>query len=129
MRNITSKLLCLPLAAVITLYGPASCTSQGPVASSGLDPEDQEVINSASCSELREEYPDYVAAEKEVADVIKTRGEVAIGTNLIGAATLATLGFGIFSWDTAADAQENPAELRNIRVAIETAAHHKGCSL
>lgn len=129
MPIISNKIIYVLLTVTIILLGPASCSSTSEVSSSAIDPEDQAAIDEATCDELREEYPDFVAVEKELTDEIDQRGKVAVGTNLIGAATLATLGFGIFSWDTSADAKENLAELRKLRMAIETAAHRKGCSL
>jgi len=129
MPTILRKSLYLPFVAAITLLGQSSCTTTGEVSAVDIDPEDQAIIDEASCSELQEEYRDFPAAEKEVANEIEQRGQVTVGTNLVGAASFATLGFGIFSWDTAADAQENLAELRQIRLAIERTAQRKGCSL
>ena len=129
MPIIFYKPVYVLLTLAIILLGQASCSSTGEVSSSAIDPEDQAAIDKATCDELREEYPDFVAAEKELTDEIDQRGKIAVGTNLLGAATFATLGFGIFSWDTSADAKENLAELRKLRMALETAAHRKGCSL
>lgn len=129
MQIIFNKSVYVLLTVAIILLGQASCSSTGAISSSAIDPEDQAAIDAATCEELREEYPDFIAAEKELTDEIAERGKVAVGTNLLGAATFATLGFGIFSWDTSADAKENLAELRKLRIAIETAAHRKGCSL
>jgi hypothetical protein len=129
MPIILRKRIYVPFTVAIILLVQVACSSTGDESSSAIDPEDQAAIDAASCSELREEYSDFLAAEKEVADEIDQRGKIAIGTNVIGAATFATLGFGIFSWDTSADAKENLAELRKLRMAIATAAHKKGCSL
>lgn len=92
-----------------------------------IDPEDQRLIDAASCSELLEEYPDYLAAETELAASLKSATQTQVATNLIGAATLATLGLGLFNLDDYSDARDALAELRDIRIALDTAIKIRGC--
>ena len=102
-------------------------TIYGPNVTAAIDSEDQAIIDSASCTELAGEYPGFVAAEAELSNNIKNNTQATIVTNLIGVATLATLGLGIFSWDDSSDLQANLEEIQQLRVAIETAIKRKAC--
>ncbi len=119
----TIRLLGCTLLLILTV-ALASCANNYSV---GVDAEDQLTINAASCGELLEEYPDYLAAENELAANIKDRVQTQVATNLIGAATLATLGLGLFSFDDTSDATAALAELRAIRIALNTAIQTRGC--
>ena len=91
-------LSCLALLAVLMLLGHA--------ARAALDPEDQKLIDEASCKEIHREY-------RSVAGIV----------------AFAQLGFGFFTWNDNPDAQESLAELREIRVAIAERARKKSCRL
>lgn len=114
-------LSCLSLLAIFLL--PAQ------VAWSAIDPEDQKLIDAASCEEIVTEYRNYWAAEKEVDDQIKRSTTGTAAANVAGVAAFAVLGFGFFTWDDNADARETLAELRDIRIAIAEGARKKGCRL
>ena len=101
----------------------------GPAAHSAIDPEDQKLINAASCEEIQREYRNYVTAERELYDRIqRSRAGTAAG-NVAGIAAFAVLGFGFVTWDDDSDAEEALAEVRDIRIAIEEGARKKACPL
>lgn len=81
-------LSCLSLLAMIMLPGHAT--------RSALDPEDQKLIDEASCEEIQRECS--------------------------AAAAFALLGFGFFTGNDNSDAQESLAEMREIRFAIAEGA-------
>jgi hypothetical protein len=122
MRSIRKELLGFPLAVALALGAhtawPASVT-----------PEDQKLIDAASCDEIVKQYGIHVAEEKAVVEEIKRTTGGTVATNVIGAATLAAFGFGFFTWDNSVDAEENLAELRAYRDAIGAAGRKKGCAM
>jgi hypothetical protein len=113
--------LVLSLAATFVLSG----TSAWPA----IDPEDQKLIDEASCPEIVREYRNYAAAEKEVDDQIRRSNAGMAAANVAGIAAFAVLGFGFFAWHDNSDAQETLVELRDIRIAIAEGARKKGCAL
>jgi hypothetical protein len=121
MASHRKRHACFALATALVFHGQISWAQ--------VDAEDQELIDAASCEELAKEHRNYAAAEKEVADGIRQSGNSTTATNVLGVATLATLGFGFFEWDDTSDAETNLAELRGIREAIEAAAKKKSCDL
>jgi hypothetical protein len=96
---------------------------------SKLDPEDQKLIDEASCEEIVREYRNYASAEREVEAEIRKSNAGTAAANVAGIAGFAVLGFGFFTWNDTSDAQETLAELREIRVAIADGAKKKGCRL
>ena len=115
---------------------PLACVSLGVAlvvvahtAWSGVDPEDQKLIDAASCPELVREYGNYARAETEAAAQIRQSNAGTAAANVAGLAAFAALGFGFFTWDNNADAEENLAELRDIRIAIGEGARKKRCVL
>jgi hypothetical protein len=96
---------------------------------SRIDPEDQKLIDAASCEEIVREYRNYAAAERAAEAQIRQSNAGTAATNVAGIAAFAVLGFGFFTWDDNSDARENLAELRDIRVAIAEGARKKGCNL
>lgn len=114
-------LLCLAFAASLMLPGHAAW--------SALDPEDQKLIDEASCEEIQREYRNYSAAEREVETEIRKSNAGTATANAAGIAAFAVLGFGFFTWNDTSDLQEALAELREIRVAIGEGARKKGCRL
>ncbi|MFO1082890.1 MAG: hypothetical protein U1E23_19960 [Reyranellaceae bacterium] len=112
---------CLSLAAMLMLPG------QG--AWSALDPEDQRLIDAASCEEIQREYRNYSAAERQVEAEIRKANAGTAAANIAGLAAFAALGFGFVTWEDNSDAEETLAELREIRIAIGESAKKKGCRL
>jgi hypothetical protein len=96
---------------------------------SKLDPEDQKLIDEASCEEIVREFRNYSKAEREVEAEIRKSNAGTAAANVAGIAAFAALGFGFFTWNDTSDAQETLAELREIRVAIAEGARKKGCRL
>jgi hypothetical protein len=118
----TSKALTV-LTALALIGAPAGS------ALSALDPEDQKLIDDASCEEIQREYRNYSTAEREVEAEIRKSNAGTAAANVAGIAAFAVLGFGFFTWNDTSDAQETLAELREIRVAIAAGAKKKGCAL
>ena len=100
------------LSLLATLLLPA------PAAWAALDPEDQKLIDEASCEEIQREYRNYSQAEREVEAEIRKSNAGTAAANVAGVAAFALLGFGFFTWNDNSDLQETLAELREIRVAI-----------
>ena len=96
---------------------------------SAIDPEDQKLIDAASCEEIVREYRNYSTAERELDAKIRASNAGTAAANVAGIAAFATLGFGFFTWDDNSDAKETLAELRDIRIAIAEGARKKGCQL
>ena len=101
----------------------------GPAAWAALDPEDQKLIDEASCEEIQREYRNYSAAERELEAEIRKSNAGTAAANVAGIAAFALLGFGFITWNDNSDAQETLAELREIRVAIGEGARKKNCRL
>lgn len=117
---------CLACLTMTLLLG---CGIQSANAASLVEPEDQKLIDAASCEELAKEHKNFAGAEKKIAEEIRQRGNSTAAGNVFGVATLAAFGIGFFHWDDHADAQENLAEMRAYREAIEAAAAKKRCKL
>ena len=98
-------------------------------AAAKLDPEDQKLIDEASCEEIQREYRNYSQAEREVEAEIRKSNAGTAAANVAGIAAFALLGFGFFTWNDNSDLQETLAELREIRVAIGEGARKKNCRL
>ncbi|MCC7225435.1 MAG: hypothetical protein IT507_01945 [Burkholderiaceae bacterium] len=118
---LPKKSLC---ALILTLM-LAACASTS--VTGVVDADDQREIDAASCAELIEAYPDYVSAERELVAAIKQSNQTSAAINLVGVATFATLGLGLFSLDTNTDAQDALAEIRGLRIALETAINQRNC--
>ncbi len=121
MQRSPRLLVGLTLAASLILFGHNAW--------SRIDPEDQKLIDAASCEEIVREYRNYWAAEQAAEAQIRQSNAGTAAANVAGLAAFAVLGFGFFTWDDTSDAQENLAELRDIRVAIAEGARKKGCAL
>jgi TRAP-type C4-dicarboxylate transport system substrate-binding protein len=111
------------------LVAAAAVVLPGHPAWSRLDPEDQKLIDQASCEEIVREYRNYTAAEKELADRLQRAKAGMAAANIAGIAAFATLGFGFVMWDDNSDAEEALAEVREIRAAIVEGARKKACPL
>jgi hypothetical protein len=118
MRCLIRLLLLL---AMLTLPGHAAWAA--------LDPEDQKLIDEASCEEIQREYRNYSAAERELEAEIRKSNAGTAAANVAGIAAFALLGFGFFTWNDNSDAQESLAELGEIRIAIAEGARKKNCRL
>ena len=99
------------------------------LASSLIDPEDQKLIEAAGCEEIVMEHKNFLAAEQELAAEIRQNDNGEVAGNIAGAAMLATLGIGFFSWDDQTDAKGNLAELTAYREAIAAEGKKKNCTL
>ena len=110
------------LLAALLLVACASTNVSGVV-----DPEDQRDIDAATCAELVEAYPEYVSVERELVAAIKQSNQTTAAINLVGVATFATLGLGLFSYDANLEAQDALAEIRGLRIALETAINKRNC--
>ncbi len=115
------SLVRLSLVATLVLPGSAAWAA--------LDPEDQKLIDQASCEEIQREYRNYSQAEREVEAEIRKSNAGTAAANVAGIAAFALLGFGFFTWNDNSDLQETLAELREIRVAIGEGARKKNCRL
>ena len=115
------SLVRLSLLATLLLPGSAAWAA--------LDPEDQKLIDQASCEENQREYRNYAQAEREVEAEIRKSNAGTAAANVAGIAAFALLGFGFFTWNDNSDLQETLAELREIRVAIGEGARKKNCRL
>jgi hypothetical protein len=98
-------------------------------ARAAIDPEDQKLIDAASCEEIQREYRNYVIAERELYDRIRSARAGTAAANVAGIAAFFALGFGFITWDDNSDAEEALAEVREIRVAIEAGARKKACPI
>ena len=119
--NPMRTFLCLSLLALLSFSGRAAW--------SALDPEDQKLIDNASCEEIVREYRNYSNAERELDARIRASNAGTAAANIAGIAAFATLGFGFFTWNDNSDAKEALAEVREIRIAIQEGARKKGCRL
>ncbi len=122
MNPVRKTLLQFSLAAALALHGHA-------LRAAGVDAEDQALIDAAGCDEIVKQYRIHVQQEKAVTEEIRRTTKDTVATNVLGAATLATIGIGFFSWDNSVDAEENLAELRVYREAIAAAGRKKNCAL
>ena len=68
-------------------------------------------------------------AERKVVAAIKESKDGTVATNVLGVASLAIIGFGFFTWNDNASAEENLADLRNDIKIITTVASEKRCEL
>ena len=114
-------LACLSLLAMLMLPGHAAWAA--------LDPEDQKLIDEASCEEIQREFRNYSAAERELEAEIRKSNAGTAAANVAGIAAFAVLGFGFITWNGTSDLQETLAEVREIRIAIGEGARKKGCRL
>lgn len=118
MQRLPGMVVGLTFAMALVMFGP--------VAWSRIDPEDQKLIDAASCEEIVREYRNYSAAEKAAEAQIRQSNAGTAATNVAGLAAFAVLGFGFFTWDDTSDAREQLAELRDIRIAIAEGARKEG---
>jgi hypothetical protein len=93
------------------------------------DDDDWKAARNASCQQLKEANVNTLAAEKKVADEIRSSTNTTVGTNLLGATAFAATGFFFFTWDDTSSAEENLADLRNDLKIIKTVAGEKKCGL
>lgn len=122
MNSVPKTLLQFSLAAALALHGNA-------LRAASVDAEDQALIDAAGCDEIVKQYRIHVQQEKAVTEEIRRANNATVGTNVLGAATIAAFGIGFFTWDNSVDAEENLAELRVYREAIAASGRKKGCAL
>jgi hypothetical protein len=99
------------------------------VAAAEEDEESWAEARAAGCPELIAAYKETVVAERKVVAAIDDAKGETIATNVLGAATLAGLGVGFFTWNDDESAEENLADLRNDLRIIRTVASEKKCEL
>lgn len=101
-----------------------------PVPSSANEDEEfLEAARSASCSELVAEYKSGRDAEQTLVDGMQKEKNKSIATNVVGVATMATVGIGFFSWHDNESAEQNLADLRKDIDVIKRVATEKKCKL
>ena len=100
-----------------------------PLTALANDDDDWKAARRASCQELTSAYRTTTEAERKVVEEMKDTSRATTGTNLLGVATLAIVGFGFFTWDNNHTAEENLADLRNDLHIITTVAREKNCAL
>ena len=92
------------------------------------DDADMKALRAANCKELAPEYKSTIEAEKELRESIKSTSRDNVATNVVGAAMLATLGVGFFSWSGAGDAKEQLEEVLEYKQALITVMGEKKCA-
>ena len=123
------SVLALQALSLATLSLIAALLLSATAVRAAIDPEDQKLIDAASCEEIQREYRNYWAAEKEAEAEIRRAKTGTAAANIAGITAFAVLGFGFFTWDDHSSAEENLAELRDIRIAIAEGARKKNCTL
>jgi len=83
----------------------------------------------ASCQQLSEAYVTTTTAERKVVAQMNSDRNGTVAANALGVATLAIFGFGLFTWNDNASAEENLADLRNDIRIITAVAAEKKCDL
>ena len=121
MGTVPAKRMLATLIAITLLF----CKAYAALA----DEDDWKAARKASCQELIDAYKTTVAAERKVVAAIKDSTDGTVATNVLGVATLATIGFGFFTWNDNESAEENLADLRNDLSIIKTVAAEKKCEL
>lgn len=120
--NSVRRLRCAPALLVFALWSL-------PGIGFASDDDDWKAARKASCAELVDAYRATAAAERQVVEEMKNTSRAQTGTNLLGVATLAIVGFGFFTWDNNHSAEENLADLRQDILIITTVAKEKNCAL
>ena len=115
-----------PLRAAMLLF---ALLAASPLTALAKEDDDWKAARRASCQELTDAYRTTAAAERKVVEEMKDTSRATTGTNLLGVATLAIVGFGFFTWDNNHTAEENLADVRNDLHIITTVAREKNCAL
>ena len=115
-----------PLRTALLLF---ALLAASPLTALANEDDDWKAARRASCEELTDAYRTTAAAERKVVEEMKNTSRAETGTNLLGVATLAIVGFGFFTWDNNHTAEENLADLRNDLQIITTVAREKNCAL
>ena len=121
MRTISVKTMLASATAAALLLGSTSAAA--------ADKDDWKAARKASCQELIDAYRTTVIAERKVVAAIKESKDGTVATNVVGVATLGAFGFGFFTWDDNASAEENLADLREDLEIIKTVAAEKKCEV
>lgn len=90
---------------------------------------DMKALRAASCEDLGKEYREALKAEREIQADMKKQSRQTTGTNLLGLATLATVGVGFFSWHDASDHKELLEEVDEYKAILKQVAGEKKCAL
>lgn len=114
--------LAICLVAMILMFGPTW-------ANAAADPVMLQEIEAADCEDLGAAYQELTTAEDTLQKSLKQSRTETITTNVIGVATLATVGLGFFSWEDTSEAEAYQADVREYLQAIRSAAAYKHCTL
>lgn len=101
-------------------------------ASTAIAGEDEDFLaaaRSASCKELSDEYKSGREAEQKLVEAIKKEKSKTVATNVIGAASMAVVGIGFFTWHDSENAEQNLADLRKDIDVIKKVVAEKKCKL
>ena len=97
-------------------------------ASAEIEPDVLEEIAAADCQDLADAYKELAAAEKAIQQSLQESRTETVVTNVVGVATLATLGIGLFSWDDTSEAESALAEVREYLQAVRASATRNKCA-
>ncbi len=95
----------------------------------GEDEDFLAAARSASCKELSGEYKSGREAEQKLVEEIKKEKNNTVTTNVIGAASMAVVGIGFFTWHDSENAEQNLADLRKDIDVIKKVSAEKKCKL
>ena len=125
------KLFTLILLMAL-LTGCASTPPSSPsttAASQTLSKDDIATIEALDCADLKSVRAEFVSAEDDLKSAIKTGQNSTIATNVVGAALLASVGVGFFSWNDDTDVKQALSEVTEFRIALDNSARNKKCPL
>jgi hypothetical protein len=94
-----------------------------------LKPLDLGPFRAATCGELQGEYRATLEVNREVLEEMRRSNRDTAGTSLLGAATFATMGFGMFTSGDNTEAESAQEELEAYQKALITVAAEKKCAL
>jgi len=115
-----SRLLALALAVLLPALAPCHAL---------VRPLDLGPFRVATCAELQGEYKATLEVNREVLEEMRRSNRDTAGTNLLGAATFATMGFGMFTSGDSGETESAQEELEAYQRALVTVAAEKKCTL
>lgn len=121
-KKVNRQTLSLLASIVFWCAGPA-------VSFAGEDEDFLAAARSASCKELADEYKSGREGEQKLVEAIGKEKGKTVATNVIGVATMATIGIGFFTWHDTENAEQNLADLRKDIDVIKKVATEKKCKL
>jgi hypothetical protein len=118
-----SRLVALTLAFLLPALAPLT------LCHASVRPLDLGPFRAATCAELQGEYKATLEVNREVLEEMRRSNRDTAGTNLLGAATFATMGFGMFTSGDNAEAESAQEELEAYQRALVVVAAEKKCTL